>query len=115
MGTLPEWLTGSPAKRLCIARVSSNLTGVDFLFPHSISIALPPLTFNPCHLDTYQSIFTENGCSLHPARIQTACNVPVSSHLALEFTVFGTFLPGFFAPRTPCTPRVSGESAFTVL
>jgi hypothetical protein len=30
MGTLPEWLTGSPAKRLCIARVSSNLTGVDF-------------------------------------------------------------------------------------
>ena len=29
-GTLPEWLTGSPAKRLCIARVSSNLTGVVF-------------------------------------------------------------------------------------
>ena len=104
MGTLPEWLTGSPAKRLCIARVSSNLTGVVFF----ISSLINRTTTAKARLMYFrQPLEAESGCS--PPQIQTAWNVSGSSHLVLEFTVFDTFLPGFFAPHTPHTQTVSGE------
>ena len=40
-GRLPEWLTGSPAKRLCYARLGSNPRPVVFLHPLFLPAFLP--------------------------------------------------------------------------